>query len=870
MTHNEQSDGAAPSNTQPEEKNFAVGLKSPLTGWLTSLSDVPDPVFSEGILGKGIAIDPFDCVVSAPADGVVLSAHRARHAVTLRLANGAEVLLHVGLETVALGGEGFTLHVAEGQTVAAGAPLITFDMDLVAHRAKSLMIPVVILGEGYALTPVRTDRQIAAGDDLFTVIPAAPGGAAAVVTAPSAAVAGTSKTLIIRDPDGLHARPAGLIADCAKGFDARILLRANGREADARSPVKLMLLGLAGGDTVELEAAGPDAGPALNALETLIGGFIGTARGTAPATETAPRPVTATPSPHRPFFSAGESAEIKGVQAVSGLAAGRARRLILETIDIAETGAGAALEAGRFESALQQARRDLTDAIATARSHNRNQAEILGAHLAFLDDPDLIGATRGLIADGKSAGFAWRAAASEQIAALRRLENARLAERATDLEDVERRILLILAGRQDDAGPALAEGSIILAADLLPSQLTALDASRIAGLCLAEGGPTSHVAILAATLGIPTVVAAGPDVLRVPDGTPLILDADHMTLKVNPPADILAATETRIQRRRDRASATRAQAGEDCHMADGRRIEVVANLASPSDALTAVANGAEGCGLLRSEFLFLDRDTAPSEEEQLAQYQAVADSLEGRPLIIRTLDAGADKVLPYLGLPSEENPALGLRGVRASLWQPATLRTQIRAILRIRPLGQVRIMVPMVASLTELRAVRAILDEESRSLAAPCAVPLGIMVEVPAAAVMADLFAKESDFFSIGTNDLTQYTLAMDRLNPRLAPAVDAFDPAVLRLIAQATAGAAKEDRWVSVCGGLASIPLAAPVLIGLGVTELSATASAVPEVKAMVRTLTLDRCQAVARDALALSSAAEVRAMLSSQWPDA
>jgi len=274
-----------------------------------------------------------------------------------------------------------------------------------------------------------------------------------------------------------------------------------------------------------------------------------------------------------------------------------------------------------------------------------------------------------------------------------------------------------------------------------------------------------------------------------------------------------------------------------------------------------VANGAEGCGLLRSEFLFMERAAAPDEAEQFAAYQAIAQALEGRPLIVRTLDVGADKPVAYLPLPPQDNPALGVRGIRVGLAWPELLRTQLRAILRVQPAGQAQIMAPMIASLAELRAVRALLVELAADLGVP--VPrLGVMVETPAAAVTADLLAAEADFLSIGTNDLAQYTLAMDRTSPQLAAQVDALHPAVLRLVREAAAGAARRGRPVAVCGGLASDLAAAPILIGLGVTELSAAPAAIPELKAAIRDLTLGQCRDLAERALLQTSAAEVRAL--------
>ncbi len=445
--------------------------------------------------------------------------------------------------------------------------------------------------------------------------------------------------------------------------------------------------------------------------------------------------------------------------------------------------------------------------------------------------------------------------------ALRGVGDARLAERVDDLIDLERQVLLALSGEAEHA-ILLPRGAILLADDLLPSQLIGLGAGQLAGICTARGGPTSHVAILAAAMNLPALVAAGPGVSAISDGTPLVLDADAGVLRIAPDQGELERAQQALAARNARREAARATAQDDCFTADGARIEVFANLGSQADADVAVAGGAEGCGLLRTEFLFMDRASAPGEAEQAASYQAIATALEGRPMIVRTLDVGGDKPVDYLPIPAEDNPALGLRGVRVGFWKPDLLRDQLRAILRVEPRGQCRIMVPMIASLSELQGVRALLDEARTALSHAEPVALGIMIETPAAAITADLLAAEADFLSIGTNDLAQYVLAMDRGNPSVAAQVDGLHPAVLRLIATAADGAARHGRMVAVCGGLASDLAAVPILIGLGVTELSAIPAMVAEVKALVRTLTLAACQDLAARALNQTSAAAVRTL--------
>jgi phosphocarrier protein FPr/phosphocarrier protein len=366
-------------------------------------------------------------------------------------------------------------------------------------------------------------------------------------------------------------------------------------------------------------------------------------------------------------------------------------------------------------------------------------------------------------------------------------------------------------------------------------------------------------------MGIPAVVAAGPQVLGVSAGATVILDGDAGVLIADADAAQVEAAKARIAAQGARKALVGAAAMEPCQTLDGVRIEVRGNVGSPAEARGAAENGAEGCGLLRTEFLFLDRQTPPDEGEQTRQYQAVADALPGRPVVVRTLDVGGDKPAPYLDLPLEENPALGMRGIRVGLSRPELLRTQVRAILGVRPLGQCRIMIPMVASLAELLAVRALVVEMCAELGHEDRVAVGVMIETPAAAVTADLIAAHADFLSIGTNDLAQYALAMDRGNPALAGQVDALHPAVLRLIGLAADGGRAHGRPVAVCGGLASDLAAVPILIGLGVTELSAAPAMIPEVKALIRTLDVAACRSLAALACAEASVAAVRGLATS-----
>jgi phosphoenolpyruvate-protein phosphotransferase len=822
-------------------------LVSPLAGWATALCEVPDPVFAEAMLGDGVAIDPTGSILHAPCAAVVIGVHAAQHAVTLRAEGGLELLLHLGLETVGLSGEGFEAKVVEGQAVQAGDPLIGFDLDAVARRAKSLISPLVITSPGeFSVGTRHTDRLVAVGDPLLELVRTAPAAVATPVA--EAVVAGPELTrrIVVPLAHGLHARPAARVADCARRFQADSAITRAGRRASARSPVALMSLGLQQGDEAMLTAAGPDAAQALAALAALIEGGMGETAAPPPGPEPEVRQSPDTPG------------QLKGTTAAPGLAIGRAFHLRRAEIAVPHDGAGVAHEEAALARALSQVSAEI-EAMRTDADPTR--AAILEAHLGLAQDPELAAEAGQLIGEGRSAAFAWRAAVGGFAEALGALADRRMLERVDDLKDLERRVVAVLVG-EDAAEPEVPTGAILLADEILPSELMAMAPGRLAGLCTARGGPTSHVAIIAAAMGLPAIVAAGPGVMAIGAAATLILDADAGLVRIAPDAPALEAAQRKLAARAERHAAARAAAGQAARLADGTPLPVCANLGSLSEAREALGAGAEGSGLLRTEFLFLDRETPPDEDEQAACYQAIADALEGRPLVVRLLDIGGDKAAAYLPMAAEENPALGVRGVRLALRRPDLLRTQLRAVLRMAPAGRCSLMVPMVSRVSELRAVRAMLDEMREDLGVSGRIDLGVMVETPAAAVIADQLAAEADFLSIGTNDLTQYTLAMDRGNPELAAEVDGLDPAVLRLIARTCEGGRKHALGTSVCGALAGDLAAIPILIGLGVGKLSMATAAIPEAKALVRTLSMNACQALAEQALDLPSVAEVRAL--------
>ncbi len=836
-------------------------ILAPLDGWCGPLDDVPDPVFAGRMLGDGLAIDPVAGLVVAPCAGTIVTVAAGGHAVSVRTAEGVDVLIHVGIDTVQLGGRGFEVLVRPGQTVASGAALIRFDLDAVARAAKSVMTPVVVAPvEGIEIVQRHAAGPVRAGEVLFELaVAAAPSGAAAA----TAAVA--MRTLTVKLQHGLHARPAAMLTQSVRELAAEVSIEAHGKKANLRSVVAIMALGVRSQDEITVRASGATATAALDAIELALEEALrAEARaGHAAAAATAPVERTAGVSPRvRPAPADGS---LEGVVAVAGFAVGVAARIDRPEIAVAEQGAGA----GRERAELAQARATVKARLKrVGEVGGTTRREIVAAHVEFLDDPLLNEAAQELIDAGKSAGHAWRAATRRSIAALEALGDERLRERADDLLDVESHVLLALAGEARPMNLSLPERAVLLADELLPSELVALDRARLAAICLGGGGTTSHVAILAAAMDVPMLVGLGAALRLVAEGSIVVVDADQGTLQVAPAAADVERAEARAAARRAERVAEQAAAQRECRARDGTRVEIYANVGNTGDAVAAVSNGAEGCGLLRTEFLFIDRDTAPDEDEQLAAYQAIAGALGGRPLVLRLMDVGGDKPLRYLPMPHEDNPALGLRGIRTALWRPDLLRTQLRAALRVVPAGIVRLLLPMITDVEELRTVRAIVDEVRAELGGRAPIELGAMIETPAAALTAGPIARAADFLSIGSNDLTQYALAMDRGHPELAARIDALHPAVLQLVAATAAAGSAAGRLVAVCGGVAADLAAVPLLIGLGVRELSVVPAAVPGVKRLVRTLAVDECAALAARCLSLESGADVRALVARTMP--
>ncbi|MGY1846400.1 phosphoenolpyruvate--protein phosphotransferase [Blastococcus sp. SYSU DS1021] len=660
---------------------------------------------------------------------------------------------------------------------------------------------------------------------------------------------GVTATFTVENLHGLHARPAARLVAEVRRLDAAVTLRnltAGGAVVPAASLSRVATLGALQGHVVEVAATGRQARAAVDRLLALAArrfDEVDDAGEAAPSGDAPPAP--GTPLPAGP-----------------GIGIGPARRLPTWSPPPTDRPAGPpAAEWRRLTEAVADVRREVERLRDGAlQGAGAAAAGIFEAHLLLLDDAELLGEARSRIDAGTSAPAAWEAAVETVERSWLALPDPYLRGRAADVRAVGEQVLRTLGGAT--AAVPVAVDGVLLDRDLTPAQAAALDPRTVRGVVLAGGSATSHASILLRSLGIPAVVAAGRAVLDVAEGTVVVVDGAAGRVVVDPAPEALEEYRREAAHLAEQAERSAAEATRPAITADGVRVEVAANLASVADARAAAATGADGAGLVRTELVFVDRDRPPSVAEQEREYRAMAEAFDGHPITIRTLDVGGDKPLRYLRQPSEANPYLGLRGLRLSLARPELLVEQLTAICEVARHAPVNVLFPMVTAVDELIAARQLLDRAAGPEGLPSSLRIGIMVEVPAAALTVEAFLPYLDFVSIGTNDLTQYALAVERGNPAVAPLADPLHPAVLRLIGEVGSRAAGRAP-VAVCGEMAADPLAVPLLLGLGVTELSVAGAAVPRVKAAVRALALRACDELAKECLEVGTVEEVRQLL-------
>jgi len=558
---------------------------------------------------------------------------------------------------------------------------------------------------------------------------------------------------------------------------------------------------------------------------------------------------------------------LTGIAAADGIAIAKAYRFVQPDLTFAKTTVhDIEAEQKRLAAALAKAEQELiVIRQQTLEKFSAEEAAIFEAHLLVVHDPELIGPINQKIADeAVNAEYALHEVTSMFVALFEGMDDEYMSARASDIKDVTNRILAHLLGVHIPNPSNINEQVIIVANDLTPSETAQLDRNYVLGFITDIGGRTSHSAIMARSLEIPAVVGAGVATTTIQDGDTIIVDGLTGQVLVNPSADVIADYQEKAQKYRVQQAEWSTLVNEQTVSKDGVHVELAANIGSPNDLDGVLRHGAEGIGLYRTEFLYMGRENLPSEEEQFTAYKTVLEGMKGKPVVIRTLDIGGDKHLPYLPLQEEMNPFLGHRAIRLCLDQQELFRTQLRALLRASVYGNLKIMFPMIATIQEFRAAKAILLEEKEKLiaggiAVGSSIEVGMMVEIPSTAVMADIFAKEVDFFSIGTNDLIQYTMAADRMNEKVSYLYQPYNPAILRLIQMVIKAAHQEKKWVGMCGEMAGDEHAVPLLLGLGLDEFSMSATSILKTRALLKQLSVPEMQTLATEALQLATAEEV-----------
>ncbi|MGO9892831.1 MAG: phosphoenolpyruvate--protein phosphotransferase [Bryobacteraceae bacterium] len=676
---------------------------------------------------------------------------------------------------------------------------------------------------------------------------------------------GPLEELLVKLPNrlGLHARPAAQLVRLTRRYRARVTV-ANATQrtgpAAGDSINGVLSLGARRGHELRVCARGPEAHDALTALADFIESGCGEKEKPGKDIQDRLPPPLASPSQHL----------LSGIPASAGIAIGPLVKLRPAAVELTPRAIGSPeAERQRLMAAIGGAQEETRALYEWSNAHlGADEAGIFDAQSLFLEDPELIGGvTRMLVEDGVGAESAWEAETSKLSDRLKALDDPYLPARAADVTDVAARVLRRLTG-QVSGLRILWEPSILAARDLTPSEVRDFDPAMALGLCLETGSASAHSVILARARGIPVVAGLGPGISALAEGTIVAVDGEQGTVWISPDAGRVQALEGCRQAWLAARGAAEMERLRPAATRDGRRIRVLANISGVAEAAEALACGAEGVGVLRTEFLFLGRTAAPGEEEQVAAYRAIAESLGERQLSVRTLDIGGDKSLPYVEIGEEANPFLGWRGIRVMLGRRDLFRTQLRAILRAGAAKAVELLLPMIAAVDELRETKAMVGEaeaelEREGLPFRKNIRIGIMIEVPAAVAVADQLAQEASFFSIGSNDLIQYVMAADRTNSRVAPIADPFQPAVLRMIRQTIEAGRAAGIGVALCGELAADPLATPLLLGLGLEEFSVSAPLIPELKRAISCWSVPEAESVAHEALAMDSSQAVKRLL-------
>ncbi|MBO0996127.1 phosphoenolpyruvate--protein phosphotransferase, partial [Bacillus sp. SD088] len=561
------------------------------------------------------------------------------------------------------------------------------------------------------------------------------------------------------------------------------------------------------------------------------------------------------------------STDLKGIGASAGIAIAKAYRLqepelTIEKREIADKAA----EKQRFEQAIDRSKAEL-ETIKDHANHElgADKAEIFAAHLLVLSDPELLTPVLDKIGlEGINAEVAMKETADQFVSIFESMDNDYMKERAADIRDVTKRVIANLLGVQIPNPSLISEEVVVIAEDLTPSDTAQLNRQFVKGFTTDIGGRTSHSAIMARSMEIPAVVGTKIATARIENGMMVIVDGLDGAVLIDPSAEEMAYYQEKKAKYEAQKAEWAKLVHEPTRSKDGQHVELAANIGTPDDIKAVLENGGEAVGLYRTEFLYMGKDQLPTEDEQFEAYKTVLEKMAGKSVVVRTLDIGGDKKLSYLQLPKEMNPFLGFRAIRLCLEEQDIFRTQLRALLRASHYGNLKIMFPMIATISELKEAKAILQEEEEKLVArgvevSDSIEIGMMVEIPSTAVLADQFAKEVDFFSIGTNDLIQYTMAADRMNERVGYLYQPYNPAILRLVSMVIDAAHQEGKWVGMCGEMAGDPIAIPLLLGLGLDEFSMSATSILPARSQIKELEKEQAKTIKETVLSMNTSEEV-----------
>ena len=831
-----------------------ITIKAPISGITVPLEQIPDSVFAEKMVGDGISIDPTTSNLLAPCDGEICVLHQSLHAITVKTKDNIEVMIHIGIDTVNLKGQGFKAKVKVGDMVKTGDPLIDFDMDFVAINALSLLTQIIIMNKdinlklNHGFAKAGTDDIISFSFDK-TELPEND-------TTKTTYQPIISNTLLVTLKEGLHARPAALLTDLAQKFQSKLELLCRDKKGNLKSTTSLLKMEIQSGDSILIRGTGADADEAMDQLIKKLNNEI-----CSPMIKSKAEDLSDNNNLGK---DTEDNNKFIGIGICPGLAISPIYIIKDENLEIEEYGSkNPEEEQIVLNACLIKAKESLKKLL---ESSFLSEPDIFKAHLSLLDDQEILEAAEKEIKRGKSAAYAWQSAFQTEAEALSKLNNPIMASRASDVKDIGKRALKYILGTEEDSY-SIQKNSIILADELTPSQMADLQQYKINGICSVNNTASSHMAILAKSLDIPVIVGINEKILKIKSQTLGAIDGSKGLIILNPNDEYKEKFKNKINTYQEQNKNNKSKCHEKAITSDGIEIKVMGNIGNLDETKKVEENGGEGIGLIRTEFLFKNKNRAPLEDEQNTIYSKILKDIKPEyPVTFRTLDIGGDKPLPYLPMVYEQNPFLGERGIRVSLNQPELFLSQIKALLRLSLKRPVKIMLPMITTLDEIIKVREIITEHQNSQGTG-SLSLGIMVEVPSVALMSDSFAQVVDFFSIGSNDLTQYTLAIDRNHKKLGNQLDPLNPAVLRLIDQTCKNAKQYNKPVSICGEIASDPIALPILIGLGLSNLSMHFSFIPMIKSQIRSLDMAKCKEIAQAALTKDSANSVRDLVNSSF---